>query len=454
MTDQDYSMKNYHNISCLLLWLLLTLSSVAQAAGFALTEQSGGSIGNAFAGAGTVAEDASTILSNPAGLTQIRGAQLVVAGYAIKSSIQFNNENSRTLIGAGVGDPLLSGGSGGDAGDWAFVPNLYFAADVNDRIKVGLGINSPFGLKTEYDNRWAGRYDAIKSDLKTININPAIAYQVSDKLSLGWGVNAQYISAELSNAVDFGSICAMASVGACAAPQSHDGKLQLNGNDWSWGYNLGLLLEPATGTRLGLAYRSKVGHHLKGVAKFSNVPIELTGVPDLANGSIKADITLPETALISILHQFNARWSVMGDVTWTRWSQFRELSVERTSGALIGVTQQHWHNTRRYALGATYKYSDDWKLRFGVAYDESPVSAAFLTPRIPDQSRWVLGLGANFKINDSDSLDVGYLHIFMKDASLNHKNPLLPAQVAITRSLSGDYDSNVDVLSLQYTHTF
>jgi long-chain fatty acid transport protein len=449
-----YSMKKNNCIACMLLGALLTVSCVAQAAGFALTEQSGSSIGNAFAGAGSAAEDASTILSNPAGLSRVRGMQLVTSGYAIKSSINFNNEDSRTLIGAGVGDPLLSGSSGGDAGDWAFLPNLYFAADVNDHIKIGLGINSPFGLKTEYDSRWAGRYDAIKSDLKTININPAIAYQVNDKLSLGFGVNAQYISAKLSNAVDFGAVCAMAGAMTCAAPQLRDGNLELKGNDWSWGYNLGLLLEPVQGTRLGFAYRSKVGHHLKGDAKFSNTPIELSGLPDLANGSIKADITLPETALISIHHQLNDRWSLMGDVLWTRWSQFKELRVERDNGMLVGTTTEHWHNTRRYALGATYKYSDDWKLRCGIAYDESPASEAFLTPRIPDQSRWVLGLGTNFKVTNSGSLDIGYLHIFMKDASLNLNNPVVPVQPSISRNLVGGYDSDVDVLSMQYTHTF
>jgi len=438
----------------MLLGVLLTVSINTQAAGFALTEKSGSSIGNAFAGAGTAAEDASTILSNPAGLSRIHGTQLVVAGYAIKSSINFHDDNSRTLIGAGVGDPLLSGGSGGDAGDLAFVPNLYLAADVNDDIKVGLGIYSPFGLKTEYDSRWAGRYEAIKSDLKTININPALSLQVSDRLSIGFGLNAQYIDAELSNAVDFGSICAMAGAGSCAAPQARDGSLQLQGNDWSWGYNLGMLLEPVQGTRFGIAYRSKLGHHLKGDAKFSNLPIELAGLPDLANGSIKADITLPETALISVLHQLNDRWSMMGDVLWTRWSQFKELRVERNDGALVGATAEHWHNTRRYALGATYLYSDAWKLRFGVAYDESPVSEAFRTPRIPDQSRWVLGLGANYKVSASDSLDVGYLHIFIKDASLNLNHPVVPAQPAITRSLAGGYDSDVDVLSMQYTHAF
>lgn len=453
MNNQSYSVKKYDYVP-LLLGLLLAVPFNIHAAGFALTEKSGSSIGNAFAGAGTAAEDASTILSNPAGLSRIRGTQLVVAGYAINSSIDFHDHDSRTMIGAGIGDPLLSGGSGGDAGGLAFVPNLYLAADVNDDVKIGLGVYSPFGLKTEYDKRWVGRYEAIKSDLKNININPALSLRVSDSLSVGFGLNAQYIGAELSNAVDFGSICTMAGVGSCAVPQARDGYLALKGKDWSWGYNLGMLLEPVPGTRLGLAYRSKVSHHLKGDAEFSNVPIELAGMHGLANGPIKADITLPETALISVLHQLNDRWSIMGDVLWTRWSQFEELRVERNDGTLLGQTAEHWHNTRRYALGATYLYSDVWKLRFGVAYDESPVPEMYRTPRIPDQNRWVLGVGANFKASASDSLDIGYLHVFLKDASLNLNHPVVPAQPAITQSLAGGYDSGVDVLSLQYTHAF
>jgi long-chain fatty acid transport protein len=374
--------------------------------------------------------------------------------YGIKPSINFSNGDSRTLVGAGVGDPLLSGGAGSDAGDWAFVPNLYFATDVNDHIKFGLGINSPFGLKTEYDSTWAGRYDAIKSDLKTININPALTVQVNEKLSFGLGVNAQYIGAELSNAIDFGSICALASVGTCAAPQARDGSLKLKGHDWSWGYNFGLMIEPVQGTRVGVAYRSRVVHELKGDATYSNVPTELAGLPDLANGPIKADITLPETATISIFHQLNDRWSIMGDVLWTRWSQFKELRVERTNEALIGVTPENWHNTRRYALGASYQYSDVWKLRCGLAYDESPVPETFRTPRIPDSSRWVLALGANLKVSQLDTLDFGYLRILMQDASINIHTPIVSSATVINRNLAGGYHTDVSVFSVQYTHAF
>lgn len=442
---------------------LMVSSGPANAAGFALIEQSGSSIGNAFAGTAATAEDASTIFFNPAGMTYLPDNQLVVAGYAIRPSIDFSNRDSSTLVGHPLLVRPMTGGDGGDAGGWALLPNFYYARDIKPGIKAGIGVNSPFGLTTEYDSNWVGRYDAIKSDLKTVNINPSLAFRVNDKLSIGGGISAQYIDVELTSAVDFGSTCtllsgAIPSLTGCAAPQARDGRLKLIGDDWSWGYNLGLLFEPVQGTRVGLAYRSKIDHHLKGDARFSNVPAQFAPVPPLAaataNGSIKADVTLPETASLSLFHQASEQWSVMGDITWTRWSQFKELRVERSNGTLIGVTQENWENTLRYSLGASYKYSDAWKLRAGVAYDESPVPDAFRTPRIPDGNRWWLALGANYKISQSNMLDVGYVHIFVQDVSVNLNNPVTSAAPSITRNLVGNYDSNINIFSLQYTHTF
>lgn len=431
----------------------LQASAVAtHAAGFALTELSGSSIGNAFAGAASAAEDASTVLSNPAGLTRLHVTQLALGGFAIQSNIRFHRHDARTLLGAG--DQTLTGGFGGDAGDLAVVPTMYFATDVNEYVKAGLGIHSPFGLKTEYADDWVGRYDAVKSALKTVNINPALAFKLNDRLALGIGLNAQYINAELTNAIDFGSLCALGGVATCAAPQSRDGQLKLEGNDWSWGYNLGLLTEPVQGTRIGLAYRSRIAHHLKGDAQFSGVPFELRGLPDLVSGSIKAGIVMPETASVSIHQQVNERWNVMADVLWTRWSQFKELRVERSNGDLLGETPEHWRNVRRYSVGASYRYDDALKLRFGLAYDESPVTDAYRNPRIPDADRWIIGMGANYKFGASDMLDVGYLRFFMKEGSLYINTPMTAAAPTITRSVSGAYDNGVHVLSMQYTHTF
>lgn len=432
---------------------LLGVCGIANAAGFGLIEQSGSGMGNAYAGAAAVAEDASTIFFNPAGMTYLPDSQLVVAIHAIKPSADFSNQGSRS----GVGTPM-TGGDGGDAGDWAFVPNLYFAKAINDSFRVGLGINAPFGLKTEYSDTWVGRYHAIKSELTTININPSLAFKVNDMVSLGAGVSYQRAEAELTNAVDFGTICfGTFGPGACSGlgitPQADDGHVKIKGNDWSWGYNLGAMFQPTSSTRLGLAYRSEIKQELEGHVNFSSVPTAFAASPRFAYGKVKAEVKLPASASLSAFQQVNEQWEVMADVTWTEWSSFQELRVIRDSGPLSGQTlsvqPENWHNAIRSSLGASYKYNDALKLRAGVAYDESPVSNSYRTPRIPDSDRTWLALGANYKFSTNSSMDVGYTHIFFKDSTINQG-----AVPSSTGNLVGDYNSDVNIFSMQYTHNF
>jgi long-chain fatty acid transport protein len=433
---------------------LLGISGLANAAGFALIEQGGSGLGNAYAGAAAVAEDASTIFFNPAGMTYLPDSQLVFAAHAIKPSADFNNQGARS----GVGSPM-TGGNGGDAGDWAIVPNLYFAKAINDDVRLGIGVNAPFGLKTEYNDDWVGRYHAIKSELTTININPSLAFKVNDKLSLGAGVSYQKAEAELTNAVDFGTICfgtvgPKGCTGLGITPQSDDGKVKIKGSDWSWGYNLGAIFQPTLSTRVGVAYRSEIRQELEGHVYFSSVPSVFSANPRFSYGKVTAEVKLPASASLSAFHQVNEQWDVMADLTWTEWSSFQELRVVRDSGPLSGQTlsvqPENWSNAIRASLGASYRYSDALKLRAGVAYDESPVSSSEdRTPRIPDNDRTWLAIGANYKFNTNSSLDVGYTHIFIKDASLN--DGAVPSS---TGQLVGDYDSDVNILSVQYTHNF
>jgi long-chain fatty acid transport protein len=435
---------------------LLGISGWANAAGFALIEQGGSGIGNAYAGAAAVAEDATTIFFNPAGMTYLPDSQLVIAAHAIKPYVDFSNQGSRTLVGTPFVQPL-TGGDGGDAGDWAFVPNLYYAKAVNDALRLGIGVNAPFGLKTEYDDNWAGRYHAIKSELQTININPSLALKVNDMVSLGAGVSYQYAEAELTNAIDFGTIC-YGKLGPATCnflkitPQADDGQVKIKGNDWSWGYNLGALFQPMPGTRLGLAYRSEIKQELDGHAYFSSVPAAFAADPHLAYGKVKAEIKLPASASLSAFHQVNDQWDILADLTWTEWSSFQELRVIRDSGPLAGQTlsaqPEKWHNAIRTSLGANYHYSDALKLRAGVAYDESPVSNTYRTPRIPDSDRTWLSLGANYKFSQNSSVDAAYTHIFVKDSSVNQTS------TSGGGNLVGDYNNDINMLSVQYTHNF
>ncbi len=157
---------------------------------FALAEQNVMGLGNAFAGAAATAEDANTVWHNPAGLARLNFPQVEQAIHVIIPSAKFQNANSQ----AALGQPL--GGSGGDAGGAAFVPNLYGSMAINNEWHVGIGINVPFGLKTDWDDGWLGRYQALKSEIKTINVNPSVSYKVTKDFWLGAGANYQHIQAD------------------------------------------------------------------------------------------------------------------------------------------------------------------------------------------------------------------------------------------------------------------
>ncbi|MES2013039.1 MAG: porin [Pseudomonadota bacterium] len=432
--------------------VLFGTANVVNAAGFALIEQNASGMGNAFAGASAVAEDASTIYFNPAGMAYLPDSQLVVAAHAIRPSAEFSNNASRTISALGT-PTAMRGSGGGDAGDLTFIPNIYFAKAISDTVHLGIGINAPFGLKTEYDNGWVGRYSALKSELKTININPAISYKASERFSVGAGLNLQRAEATLTNALDFGTICyGKVNPVTCSGvlnltPQNADGGINIKGDDWGWGYNFGAIFQPSQASRIGVAYRSRVHHTLEGSATFSNVPAALAAFTP--NGSVTAKLVLPDSLSASIAHQLNDQWELLADATWTHWATFKQLQVVRTSGTLLSNQPENWKNTMRYSIGASYRYNEKLKLRAGVAYDESPVLDDFRTPRIPDNDRTWLSLGASYKLSPSRSVDVGYTHLFVKEATLNQG-----AVGTSTGQLSGQYDSDVNILSAQYTHAF
>lgn len=393
---------------------LAGLTGLADAAGFGLIEQNASGLGNAYAGAAAVAEDASTIFFNPAGMTRLPDRQVVVVGHLIKPQMEFSGSVS----------PAIGGGQGGDAGDWTFVPNAYAAFRVTPQVHVGVGLNAPFGLATEYDPDWIGRTQAIKSELKTINLNPSIAYQVSDTLSLGAGVSIQRIEATLTNQIH---------------PSFNASRIEIKGDDYGWGFNLGALWQAGPDTRIGLAYRSKVDYTLEGNASVTNFP----SVP---SGPVTADITMPDTASLSLFHKLSSTWDLLADVTWTGWSAFDELRIVRTSGALLSNTPENWDDILRYSLGATWHMNDKLSLRGGVAYDEAPVSDTYRTPRIPDGARTWLAVGGQYRASAQGTIDFGYAHLFVEDVGLNSAG-------GYTR-LTGQYDSQIDILSVQYTHSF
>jgi len=316
-------------------------------------------------------------------------------------------------------------GEGGDGGDWAYVPNLFFTMAINPKLSFGLALNVPFGLKTEYDAGWRGQFTALKSEIKTVNLNPSIAYKISDMVSIGAGFSYQRIEAELTN--------------NAGAP----GISTLTADDDGYGYNLGLMIQASPTTRIGASYRSKIKYELEGDVTFS--------VAAAANSGIKADLEVPDSFSVSLFQTLGSSWELMADLTWTGWSSVQQLQVVRTTGAGAGTTlttlQFQWDDTWRYGVGANYKLNPQTKFRFGVAFDQTPTNDTYRTPRLPDQDRTWAAFGVQWRPSKAGILDFGYAHEFIKDASINNSQ-------GAAGQLVGTFKNQADIFSIQYSHSF
>lgn len=455
---------------------LAVASGSVLASAFALVETSVSGLGNAYSGAAASAEDASTIWWNPAGMTRLNGTTVTSTAHVIVPSAKFGDQGSQAAcVSAAVCRPL--GGTGGDAGDAAFVPNLYLAIPMG-RLALGLGISGPFGLKTEYEPDWLGRYQAIKSDVKTVNINPSIAFKVNDMISIGGGVNYQKLDAELTNRVNPTGVMAQAAqagafpaalvpsvLGASLAVPDIDARVK--GDDTAWGWNLGVLINLAPNTRFGASYRSAIKYNVEGDVSFNIPTVATTSTATgaisqvlgalqqpgqrLASGPVRADIKMPDSFSFSLAHDLNPQLQLLADVSWTGWSNIPKLEFTRTNGTVLSSVEYDWKDTWRYSLGANYKMNDRLTLKAGVAFDESPMNTAHRTPRLPDGDRTWLSLGARYMIMPATALDFGYTHIFIKDPKIDNRNDGSTAGFAL---INGTYESSVNIFSVGLTHSF
>jgi long-chain fatty acid transport protein len=461
----------------------------AWGAAFALQEQNASGLGHAYAGGAAAAEDVSTIFYNPAGLVRLTKTQAVIAANLICLSAKFRDNASQPAMFQTLG------GTGGDAGDCAVVPNLYIGVPFTDKWSFGLGINAPFGLKTEYDSSWLGRFQAIESKIETININPVLSWEPTKQLTVGGGFSWQRVKATLTSNVNYAGLFAQGVGAAAAAGQippaavpilvgsaaGLQSNAKVDGDDNSWGWNIGVLWQASEQTRIGAAYRSKVDYTIGGTANFSNptaaslgplpptlAPVGgliVTGVssalcggvgnpkPPGADGSCSDNVSLkakfPDTANVSIFHQFNNKWDLMADVQWTGWSSIQDLTIVRSTGEVLQSTPENFRNTWRLSAGANYRYSDQWIFRGGVAWDQSPVNDTDRTPRLPDNDRTWLALGVQYKISPAWAVDVAYSYIWVKTPDMNQNAGSTPSFGLI----NGSYNANVNIVGLQLTYT-
>ena len=379
-----------------------------------------GDVNRSRAGGAAVAEDATTVFTNPAGLSKLSGQQWVFESKTYISSSKFENQGSVDLLG----NPT-SGENGGDGGATTFVPGIYYSNNLTKNWTFGLGINTPFGLSTNYDRSWVGRYTAVMSGIKTLNINPSFGLQVNQSWSVGMGVSVQNAEAELSSAIDFGAVCLAAlDPTTCAtlgmpSPQSADGFAQIKGDDWSTGYNFGILWAHDKSS-IGVSYRSKIDHTLKGNVDFTIPAQAAVFNPVFTDTNVETPITLPEIISMSIYHNWTTRFAIMADITFTRWSRIKQFEFDFENPAQPDQTiAKEWQDTTRYALGFDYNISPTWDAQWGIAYEQSAIPDKTYDPSIPVSDAIWLNAGTKFYYSKNLSIDFGLVHIIFQERDVN-----------------------------------
>ena len=469
-------------LAAALTFAVAALPAPVFASGFQLVEQNASGLGNAFAGQAAGVKNASAIYYNPAALTRVGGWNFVASVEPIGVSTTFTDTASSVPSAGAFKFPVPLGTEGGDAGKWIPVPNGYLSGQVSERVWIGVGVNAPFGLETNWPTDWMGRFHATKSKVQAINVNPTIAIKVSDVLSIGGGASFQHLKADFNQSVAYGSLAyvgtaqavagfpapiqaaALTAVVAQLGPQGRalEGQGLITGDSNAWGWNAGALLLLGEQAHVGVSYRSKVQHDITGTVTFDGAPtFSLPGAlapigtglnAKFASGDVKTSIQLPDTLSVAAAWE-GEKVEVLADWTRTGWKTIESLDIVRADDSALSSVPLQFADTWRAGLGVNVKVNDAFTVRLGTAYDKAPVQDEYRTPRLPDNNRvWAAG-GFQWTISKKAIVDVGYAHIFVKDAPSDLPNQETPTSTPVG-ALVGTYNAKVDILGAQISLHF
>lgn len=424
----------------------------AQASGFQLKENSVKALGRAFAGSGVATGDASVVVNNPATMALFEGTTIQSDVTVIDLNAGFNGSGTDLLGGQ------LTGGDGGNAGGVTPIPALSIIHKLDNGLTLGAMVSAPFGLKTEYNEGWVGRYSALTSDLKTVDLTLSAAYEIiPGRFSVGAGLVYERAEAELSKAVDFGTLLFANPATRplpFSRPQMRDGKAVVTGDDTGIGWIVGMNFRPTDKLAIGLSHRSEIDHDLQGKVDWT-VPGDVatvfasspTAAPLFRDGKGSAKLTTPSVTSLSVSYQLNDKLALMGDYAKTDWHSLQEIRIDFGNPDPDSVEDFSWKDTNFWSLGAEYKLSEAFTLRGGVAYDETPTSLATRSPRLPDESRRWYSFGLTWNMSEHVEITAAYTRI-------EPSTPKIDLVDSSGHALSGDFDSNVNLVGISGQYRF
>ena len=411
--------------------LVSTGAIEANAGGFAIREQSTVGQGDAFAGVAAGGAP-SSMYWNPATMTQTPGRALEANATGILGNVNQNPAAGSTLV------PFGFGGTS-DTGSPALLVSGYTTWQINPNLWLGLSTNSPFGLSTTFPDMWAGRTFALSSSLMSYNATPSVALRINEWLSVGLGAQFQLAQADLN-------------LGILNISGAHT---NLSGSGWGFGMTAGVTVTPGPNTTIGVGWRSGLNQRIDGSLNSAALP---------TSEAVNTTLDLPDIVSAGIRHRFDDRWTVMGTAEWTNWSRIGTSVVNQVAGgpALIGSSvvalpfqfRDGWF----YSVGAEYVMDARTTLRGGVAYEISPITDHVRIPLLPDNNRVWLTAGASYKMLPNFIMDVGYSHIWVRDANINISaasgNPWFNPSPPLPISYIGSASSSINIFSVGFRYMF
>lgn len=477
--------------------ILLCLATGSHAEGFKLYEQSVSAMGNAYAGRGAQIEDATLVYSNPAALTALEGAQLASGLSLIHVESEYRNVSAKSANG----QPVVGRSEGTNSLN-APVPFFFYSQPLNDKVTVGGGVYAPFGLSSDYENDWAGRYFADETAIQVVALQGSVGYEINPNWSLGLGVALNRVDGTLSKYKDHSGLCELGTnintmFGANVYQSAYcDSHYEVQGDDYAPSFSLGIYGEPMTGLRLAATFHSETSYHLTGDSVITNTPItgaNVQGSPnfivvsptlpaiDKSTGKLAVnsmlteastlDLTTPASLTLSLDHKLSNVLSWQASLAWTGWHSFRSIDIvsraqtptisratqiatNLNSPGYIGFIPEHWQDSYSAALGLTWQLEHGQRIKTGLAYDESPIESAHRTARVPTNDRlwWTLGYSRPFGTHWTMDFAAGYMWMDVIHVSEREFNV---QEVALYKSsLNVDYKNTAVLIGAQVNYRF
>ncbi|EGR4457416.1 outer membrane protein transport protein [Vibrio cholerae] len=425
-------------LSCAVAFGLASVSTFTQAAGFQLAEYSATGLGRAYAGEAAMADNASTQWRNPAMLTYLEGTQVSAGAIYVNPNVDVEGTVNHAQLGK-------THASSNDFAHDAVIPNFYLSHQLNEQMALGFALGTNYGMETDLGTDFAASHFGNQASVISKEANLNIAYQILPQLSIGGGV--RYVMGE----GHFGATAPAKNLirhpvtnNVMTLPKGTTLKY-MEGEDNSWGWQVGSAWQINQDHRVGFAYKSEVVMDFEGHAE------------GVSYGSYKPgmmSVTLPATAELASFHQLNAQWAIHASINWTDWSSFKELTAVFPEKSDL-IKSENWEDNYRFALGTTYQYDAKLALRAGVAYDTSAVDDKNRTATIPETDRTWVSVGGSYVATPQLTLDAGFTYIFAKDATINEpRDASDQTAAAIGGAFTGNVSGNVWLIGVQANYRF